>query len=163
MKSIRFFFVYLVLLFSCCTIKVQAQDDQGISYCYATYYIVIACAGKAYTPLQQQMFSLSRQLPMDIDTMGRTYDKVKKLIALPVNADDDIYAGEYYPRRYPSVFLSLEYLGYYNGHAGDEKTIALVAGIYANKKDAEKALIILRKRAPEAFSLKAKVYVGCMH
>ena len=55
--------------------------------------------------------------------MERTYDKAKNLIALPDNHEDEIYAGDYLPRRYPSSTLSLEYLQFYQ-EAASEKSIA---------------------------------------
>ncbi len=128
---------------------------------YADYYVLIADTGKNYTELRAKMFNLHQSTDLVIDTMGRTYDKVKGLIALPDDSEDDIYAGEYYPRRYPSENLSLEYLSQYSDKAG-LKTMALVAGIYENKTKADSALTNI-KTGEKAFVLKSKIYVGCMH
>lgn len=129
---------------------------------YTNYYLVVADTSLSYAKLHQQMMSLNRTLKLSIDTLGRYYNKEKDLIALPDNDADELYAGEYYPRRYPSEDLSLEYLNYYTQKAG-EKTIALVAGMYAEPKAADSALIALQRVNPKAFKLYSRVYVGCMH
>jgi len=107
------------------------------------------------------MYTLSEQMNSTVDTMGRSYNAEKDLIALAEDDADDIWAGDYYPRRYPSEHFSLEYLDWYS--TSDEKTIALVSGIYETSTEAKAALKNLRSFAPEAFVVKAEVYVGCMH
>ncbi|MBX2930638.1 MAG: hypothetical protein KF781_01685 [Chitinophagaceae bacterium] len=87
------------------------------------------------------------------------------MIALPDDDEDEIYAGDYFPRRFPSETtenLSLEYLNFYQENARD-KTIALVAGIYEKENSADSALIILKKVEQRGFKIKAKIYTGCMH
>jgi hypothetical protein len=108
------------------------------------------------------MIDLKTKSKIPIDTMGRIYNKKKNLIALPDNDKDEIYAGEYFPRRFPSENLSLEYLNFYQKQAG-EKTIALVTGIYETEKSADSVLTVLRKIEPRVFKIKADIYVGCMH
>ena len=129
---------------------------------YAMYYIVIADTGKLYGSLFESMNLLSKSLPLEVDLMGRSYNNKKDLIALPDNAEDEIYAGDYFPRRYPSKSLSLEYLDFYKAGAGN-KTIALVSGIYETETKADSALDRLRMFEPGSFKLKSKVYIGCMH
>lgn len=94
--------------------------------------------------------------------MERLYNKKKNLISLPVNHEDEIYAGEYYPRRHPSEDLSLEYLYYYKEKA-PEKTIALVAGIFGTQEEGAKVTSSIKSLMPNAHVLKAKVFIGCMH
>ena len=128
----------------------------------ATYFILIADTNSNYYTLQKKLFNLNKQLAIEIDTMGRYYNITKKLIALPDTSSDEIYAGQYYPRRHPSSNLSLEYLNYYKNN-GPETTIALVTGIYGNIQEAESALAPLKKIEKNAFVLKADIYIGCMH
>lgn len=129
---------------------------------YATFYVVIADTGTSYYPLQKEMYRLSQLKGWDIDTMFRTYYPDKDLIALPEDDEDEIYAGDYYPRRFPSETLSLEYLLMYEDNVS-EKSIALVRGIYEEQKQAEAATKILKKDAPKAYWVAAKIYTGCMH
>jgi len=126
------------------------------------YYVVIADTGLSYYNLRNRMFLLQQEIKNPIDTMGRGYSEAKNLIALPDEDEDEIYRGQYFPRRFPSNTLSLEYLNSYNKAASD-KTIALVAGIYERKNSADSALGYVRKYIKEAFTLKAEIYVGCIH
>lgn len=128
----------------------------------ATYFVVVADTSQDYSILHKKMFDLNSKLKIPIDTMGRFYNKTKNLIALPDNDEDEIYAGDYFPRRFPSDNLSLEYLNFYQKQAG-EKTIALVTGIYETEKSADSALTVLRKTEKKIFKIKADIYVGCMH
>ncbi|QEM12551.1 hypothetical protein [Mucilaginibacter rubeus] len=128
---------------------------------YANYYIVVADTGLNYYLLRDKMFELNKSSNIPIDTMDRGYNKAKDLIALSDKDEDEIYAGEYYPRRYPSKTLSLEYLDTYRYNTGP-KTIALVAGIYENKNSADSAFQVIDK-LKTAFVFKGRVYVGCMH
>ncbi len=141
---------------------VSESDSEEIDRDFTTYYIVVADTGMDYFLLHNKMFELSEQLNIPIDTMDRYYNKAKDLIALSDDDEDDIYAGEYYPRRFPSAHLSLEYLDFYTEKAG-KKTIALVSGLYETDKSADSALAILKKAASNSFTLKSLVYVGCMH
>ncbi|MFP9097890.1 hypothetical protein ACLI09_02450 [Flavobacterium sp. RHBU_24] len=129
---------------------------------YQTMYIIVADTSNNYYELHKQMFALHTSLKQEIDTMGRYYDKKLGKIILPEDDEDDIYAGEYYPRRYASSSLSLEYLEMYSDKAS-VKTIALVAGIYESEKRADSAFALLKEKAPKAFRLKSEVYMGCMH
>ena len=127
-----------------------------------TCYVLVADTGVHYITLRDVMLGLRDSLRQEIDTMGRTYNQSKALIALPENHEDDIYAGDYYPRRFPSSVLSLEYLNFYQEKTL-EKTIAVVTGIYETRKSADSALQILKRICPKAFLTKSDIYMGCMH
>ncbi|HMR47421.1 MAG TPA: hypothetical protein PKC85_11705 [Bacteroidia bacterium] len=129
---------------------------------YATFFVVVADTSTDYYFLYKKMFDLNGQLNIPIDTMGRFYNKTKNLIALPDDDEDELYAGDYFPRRFPSENLSLEYLDFYQKKAGD-KTIALITGIYENEKSADSALTVLHKTEEKVFKIKADIYLGCMH
>jgi hypothetical protein len=125
-------------------------------------YVVVADTGKNYYRHNDEMKKLSRINNKPIDSMGRYYNKAKNLIALPDTSSDEIYAGEYYPRRYASESLSLEYLNIYKDDSA-EKTIALITGIYEKKSSADSALRSLTAVKGKAFTLAAPIYMGCMH
>ncbi|MBC7747943.1 MAG: hypothetical protein H7Z76_05085 [Methylotenera sp.] len=129
---------------------------------YATYYVIVTDTSFDYNILKSKMLKLNQLLKIPIDTMGRYFNKKKNLIALPDNDKDQMYAGNYYPRRDPSENLSLEYLHFYQKKARD-KTIALVAGIYEREKSGDSALTILARAKIKGFKIKSKIFIGCMH
>jgi 3'-phosphoadenosine 5'-phosphosulfate sulfotransferase (PAPS reductase)/FAD synthetase len=131
-------------------------------YDNATFFVVVADTSLDYSMLHKKMFDLNSKLKIPIDTMGRFYNETKNLIALPDDDEDEMYAGDYFPRRFPSDNLSLEYLDFYQRQAG-EKTIALVTGIYETEKGADSAMAVLRTTEEKVFKIKADIYVGCMH
>jgi hypothetical protein len=137
-------------------------DDSTNDESIATYFIVVADTGQNYYTLHKKMFELNKQFRIQIDTMDRSYNEKKNLIALSENDDDKLYAGEYFPRRFPSDHLSLEYLDVYQTKAG-KKTIALVAGIYEKQKSADSALSILHASEKKVFKIKANIFTGCAH
>lgn len=125
-------------------------------------FVVIADTGLDYYALNKKMYDLNKQLRLDVDTMNRYYNKKKNEIILRENDEDKMYAGQYFPRRFPSESLSLEYLDTYQEGAG-KKTIALVAGIYENSKSADSALKVLKTADNKSFTLKAAINTGCAH
>jgi hypothetical protein len=133
-------------------------------YEHATYYIVVADTGKDYYLLRKQLVAIQAKTKQVFDSLGRYYDKKKNMIVVPYSAEDpeDLYAGDYYPRRFPSETLSLEYLDFYKNTSG-HGTIALVAGIYEQERLADSAVTSLHQLRFKAFRLKTHMYIGCMH
>lgn len=129
---------------------------------YATYYVVVTDTGENYYQLSRKMLELSAKFNIEIDTMGRSFNTAKQLIVLPDNDADELYAGEYFPRRFPSESLSLEYLEMYEEKAG-VKTIALVRGIYETCAEADKVLALLNNGGQSGFIVVAEIYTGCLH
>jgi metal-responsive CopG/Arc/MetJ family transcriptional regulator len=154
--------ILTVLLITSFTTVMNAQDSTDDEHMEA--YIVIADTSQTYSKLRSKMLSLSKKLEIKIDTMGRSFNSVKKLICLPENDEDELYAGYYFPRRYPSEVLSLEYLNYYtNDNYSTENTIALVTIITDDKAAAEKNLAKVKKYSKNAFVINVTLYMGCMH
>lgn len=142
-----------------------AADSSGE---YETVYVVIADTSRQYRPLRQQMLRLQAATRQRIDTLGRFYDPKKNLIRLPDTAPagdektfDEMYAGEYYPRRMPDATLSVEYADQYL--TARPKSMALVMGIYEQPARADSLLAVVRRTAPAAFRVKTSVYMGCLH
>lgn len=151
--------IFLISLFG---LNINAQEIFDEQYMNA--YIVVSDTSQNYFELRQKMFDLNDKLKTEIDTMGRGFNKKKNLICLPENDEDEIYAGDYFPRRYPSETLSLEYLIYYtNGKKPTEGTIALVTIITDNKEKAKKKLAEVKKYSNRAFIVSSQIYMGCIH
>jgi hypothetical protein len=129
---------------------------------FDSLYIVVADTGNDYFSLRSVMLNLNQSLNIPIDTLGRYFNTTKNKIVLPDDDEDEIYAGEYFPRRFPSENLSLEYLDFYEQKFGDQ-SIALVAGIVETESEADSILVLLKPFTAYPFKIKANVYMGCMH
>lgn len=129
---------------------------------YSTFFVVVADTGMNYDALHAKLEMLNKSTDIGVDSTGCVYNREKDLIALPEDDEDEVYAGEYYPRRYVSAGLSLEYLSWYKKEA-KEKTIALLAGIFVTESEADSLLVVLRKQSNKAFKLKSTLYTGCIH
>jgi hypothetical protein len=140
----------------------SSEAADTTDYDNATFFVVIADSSLDYWILRKKMSDLNREFKIPIDTLGRLYNKTKNLIALPDDDEDELYAGEYFPRRFPSENLSLEYLKIYKKDAS-ENAIALVTGIYQSENSADSALTVLKDAEKKIFKVKADIFVGCMH
>lgn len=129
---------------------------------YATYYLVVVDTGLVYSELQRRMYEIGNSLNLTVDTLNRSYDVTRDLIALPADDADEMYAGDYFPRRFPDEFLSIEYMNFYQ-QSTREKNMALISGIYEDQKIADSALVIIQKKVKTAYTLKTEMYIGCMH
>ncbi|MDI1233345.1 MAG: hypothetical protein PSX81_03575 [bacterium] len=136
---------------------IEQVDDE-----MATFYVVIADTGKHYYALRKQMFEINTTFKLPIDTMNRYYNQRKKEIVLSETDEDEIYRGDYFPRRSASDFLSLEYLDMYYKSA-NAKTMALVAGIFEDEKKANELSHLLKGKFKTTFVAKASLFQGCMH
>jgi len=144
------------------TVKDTATEEYAIDDQYANFYVVIADTGKNYYELDKKMYQISKTLKMEVDTMNRYYNKDKKEIVVKETDEDEMYRGEYFPRRFPSTHLSLEHLKIYNEET-DWPTMVLVGGIYESKREADSVLNLLKPQASTAHVRLSKLYVGCMH
>jgi hypothetical protein len=45
----------------------------------------------------------------------------------------------------------------------EDSTLALISGIYTDEAAAKAALPAIKAQVPGAFTMKASVYIGCMH
>ena len=150
-------FLILILFYHCAWSQETAEDQLEV-------FIVIADSSKNYDHLKNKMVELSNSFGIEIDSLGRFYNREKDLICLPEDHNDELYAGQYIPRRYPTDFLSIEYLDYYRKGLNDEhNTFALVVSIKQDKKSAEEVLNRIKTRCKSAFILSTTMYVGCMH
>jgi hypothetical protein len=129
---------------------------------FAIEYLTIADTGKSYYKLQAEMFILQKKYDWIIDTMERYYNVAENKIVLSDTADDEIYRGEYFERRFPSQNMSLEYYRSYSDNS-TPKNIALVCGLFVTQKSADSLLTILKPNAAHAFVLRARMYMGCEH
>lgn len=128
-------------------------------------YLVVVDTGTNYWQLEHTMFTLKSKLGLKIDTMGRYYNAGKNDVVLPDDDEDDIYAGNYFPRRYSDDFLSIENMSFYRPglQTGAANTFLLVSGLYDNPSSADSMAGIIKPYQPTVFVMKSKIYMGCMH
>lgn len=127
-----------------------------------TFYVLVADTGMQYAALNTTMYSLAKQTSLVVDTLGRYYNTKKNKIVLHENDSDELYAGEYFPRRFPSTSLSLEYMDSYTP-GSKEGMMGIIAGIFEKQADGEAALKTLQGFSQQARLVKADIYVGCIH
>ena len=99
-------FILIMMLLSCGrTIKqteteIQQEEnyaeaiDPGDTVEYLWCTVLIVDTGNIYYALNEKMYALGRTLNIEIDTIGRYYDKEKDLICLPEDDEDEMYAGD---------------------------------------------------------------------
>jgi hypothetical protein len=139
----------------------SADSDTDTSQ-YSTLYFTITDTGQDYYVLRAKMYALHKSLHWPIDTMDRSFDPAKNKIVVSDTDEDEMYRGEYYPRRSTSENLSLEYYGTYVDKS-TRTNICLIAGIYETKKSADSLLALLKPHAAHAFVVAGQMYNGCMH
>lgn len=145
--------------------KDTVQDD--ISYYEGEseetdFYVVIGDSGTDYFTLRNKMIKMAETGKLQIDSMERYFNTEKNDLILPEKHDDQMYAGTYYPRRFEGNFLSIEHLNQYKKYSSD-KTLAIIAGIYANKQEAELRTMQLNQNGFLATNSLCKLHTGCMH
>ncbi len=129
---------------------------------YNTVYLVVADTSADYRALNRKMYSIQDAFGIAIDTLGRYFNETTKKLVLPEDNEDEIYAGDYIPRRLISETMSIEYLGFYTPKSKD-KTFAIVTGIFGLKSQASTIQKKLVKDYPNSFVLESKIFMGCMH
>ena len=125
-------------------------------------WVLIGDTSQNYFALDAKMYLWAKQLNWGIDTMERYYNTKKKALVVSEKSEDEMYRGEYFPRRFGTETLSIEYLSTYSQYTR-ANTFALVLGIYDSEAEAKKALNKSIKVSQRAFVLPCNLYVGCMH
>ena len=139
------------------------SSEQADTENYADYYVTIADTGNNYYELDKSMYLLAKSSRLTIDSSNRYYNQKRNEIILREDDEDEIYRGEYYPRRFEELpYLSLEYCDQYQQNS-THKNIALMAAICETKKTADSICSIIKPYSPKAYVIKSKLYIGCMH
>lgn len=141
------------------------EDDYNPESEYSTMYFVLIDTGKNYYALSSLMHTVSNKTGLPIDTLNRHYNNDRNMIVLADDDEDEMWRGEYYPRRYGEDFMSIEYWQYFllNHNQPTDTTFALVAGMFYNPISADSLADVIKKYQPSVFVEEAKVFNGCMH
>ena len=94
----------------------------------------------------------------------------------PANYEkDDIYAGEYYLRRFGDSVVSIEMRNYYvdtlinkdenalSAFDSETSKMFVLATMYGKKKKAENLVRILKPKYKQTSIIVNKMFMGCMH
>lgn len=130
----------------------------------AIYYIVEVANGYNFDSLKNISANAVSILGSRFEMLDRVYKSGKGII-VPENSDDEIYKGEYYPRRPfgDQNFISIEMAYGFNEKEADTLKMVSIAGIYSLKKQADSVVSLLRGKIPTTKTIKRELYLGCMH
>jgi hypothetical protein len=129
---------------------------------YTSYYVTACSVGDNYTLLDREMYALAQKTGLPIDTMEKHYDAKKKMIVYAEDGDDEMYRGEYFPRRFEGLSLSIEQMSAFQKKA-PVHSMALIAAICNTRQQADSVLKVVRPYAPKVYVFYTKLYTGCMH
>lgn len=128
---------------------------------YQTFHLVTVAEGYDYDSLRRVAVAVASQLGTRIDSLGRMYDP-RKGIVLPPNDADELYRGEYYPRRFATPTVSIE-MKYAYVAQSDTMRMLLVAGIFEEHQQADSVLALVKPLHPNAGVIDRELFIGCMH
>jgi len=133
---------------------------------FQTYHILTVTEGYSFDSLDAVSKEVAEKLDTKLDYMGRIYDPSKGIILSP-DDEDEIYKGEYFPRRFEGNSISIE-MGYALADLterlkGDRMKMVVVAGLFQERNKADSVLNILKAFFPHSQVIARDLYVGCMH
>ncbi len=147
--------------------------DVDLSEEFQLYYIVSVAEENNYANLRATAVKASEFLHIRFDTLERYFNPTKHRIVLPDNHADEIYAGDYYLRRYDDGFVSIEMRNAYKDTIlkGDAETkfyndttkMFVFAAMYGEKKQADSLVTILKSQFKTTKIITSYIYMGCMH
>ena len=150
-----------------------ANEDVELSDENQLFYIVSIAEESNYGNLRAIAVKASQFLKFRFDTLERYFNPTKHRIVLPDNHPDDIYAGDYYLRRYDDGFVSIEMRNAYKdtllkGDAevkfySDTTKMFVFAAMYGEKKQADSLVNSLKKQFKTTKIITTYIYMGCMH
>jgi hypothetical protein len=133
---------------------------------FQTYHILTITEGYNFDSLKAVSKEVADRLNTTVDYMGRIYDPSKGII-VPPDDEDEIYRGEYFPRRFEGNTISIE-MGYALADSterikGDRMKMVVVAGLFTERNTSDSILGIVKSSFPAARVITRDLYVGCMH
>ncbi len=137
----------------------EAKDEEN-----ETAFIVVLDTSDQFNKMYDLALRTSKKFNIPFDTVQKTYFPQSNLWGVSMSSGDEMYRGEYFPRRHgdEKEILSLEYQNWYDQSSRD-KNLMLVANIFHFSMDAEESVARWRPFFPNAFILQREIYMGCMH
>lgn len=142
---------------------------------YELNYVISIASGYNYDSLRRIAIEASSFLEYKFDTLDRYYNPQKRRIVLPDNYEDDVYAGEYYFRRDPGEFISIEMQAAYidtlleknkvesDKFYTDSLKMFVFASMFTDKNACLKLYNKLKPRYSQTKIITTNIFLGCMH
>lgn len=131
---------------------------------YETAFVIVLDTSDQFYKMYDLAKATSEKFQLEFDTIERTYFPETNIWGVSQSSSDEIYRGQYFPRRKGDEKdkLSLEYMYWYDKKSNDKK-LMLVSNVFSFSMDAEQSVAAWRKSFPQAFILQCEMYMGCMH
>lgn len=133
-------------------------DTNGCHSELQAYWILIGDTSRLYWPLLRHASEVAKAHTIVFDSLERHYDPIKQTLVLDQTSDDELYRGEYFPRRMTGTHLSIEPYNMYFSES-NSKSFVEVYGIYEQADSALKAM----QTYPQAHIKTCKIFMGCLH
>lgn len=133
-------------------------DTNGCHSELKACWILIGDTNRLYWPLLRHANEVAKTASIVFDSLERHYEPIKQTLVLDQTSDDELYRGEYFPRRMTGTYLSIEP---YNTYFPESKSKSFVEvyGIYDQADSAIKAM----QTYPQAHMRACKLFTGCLH
>lgn len=140
------------------------SDTETKNEDYETAFVIMLDTSEQFYKMYDLAMATSKKYQIEFDTTERTYFPETNIWGVSQSSSDEIYRGQYFPRRKgdEKEKLSLEYMYWYDKKSNDKK-LMLVSNIFSFSMDAEQSVAAWRKSFPQAFILQCEMYMGCMH
>jgi hypothetical protein len=144
------------------TLPPDATDEFYTPYVLGR--VLVVSSHRSYAAAVRAAKSYGHEAGIPYDTRGMVFDDERGLI-WPDNDEDDIWAGQYAPRRddtagCPSGCVTVERSSAYTNF--EPGLYIVVAGI-VDREEARERLTMARRYAPYAYVKQTVLYMGCMH
>ena len=133
-------------------------DTTGCNAELQAHWILIGDTNAHYWPLLRHANEVAKTAPIAFDSLERHYDPKKQTIVVDQSSEDEMYRGEYFPRRITGTHLSIEPFETYFPES-KHHTFVEVYGIYDQADSALKAM----KTFPQAHMRTCKIFMGCLY
>jgi hypothetical protein len=133
-------------------------DTSNLDADNQAFWILLGDSSSQYWSLLKHAAVFAQQNNILFDSLDRHFDAQQHTVVVNQSSEDEMYRGEYFPRRQTGTFMSIEpfssYFPTYKGTAMIE-----VLGIY----DQVDSACIAMKQFPNARMKTCKLYMGCLH
>ena len=122
------------------------------------FWILVGDSSSQYWSLLKHAAVFAQQNKILFDSLERHFAPEKHTVVVDQTSEDEMYRGEYFPRRQTGTFMSIEpYSSYFPSYKGN--AMLEVLGIYDQADSASYAM----KQFPNASMKTCKLYMGCLH